>query len=484
MISAAHRRALEARIRPLGAARVREIVRHGGLSEALREWTRRALAEHHLVTVAHALAEALELDADADALEQLGLPVDLLACFPGWRAGSRAGFSPGAPTARLAPRGASTPIGRIRVQLSHQAVTVPCALLLVQGLLRALDPSVRLVVVAEPGVNLAGLWELLEELVADAVDRVQVVEMPTATVFAQDNARIARAPDGSPILLIPRSFGAWGVRREDALDPDAARAVFGRPVQRTRLHWEGGNVLSDDRTLLVGADTIAQNVSLLGLTPEEVIACLGADLGATPVVLGDVTEARWDLETEELRGSGQASFHIDLDVSLLGEVAPGGRRVALVADPARGLDLVDHVLSRRALLRGHALSPARVAAQLEAEFDAYARERHPRVLAYAAILEELGYEVVGMPDLRVSPRDNVFGLENLHFSYCNVLPALHRGRPAVHYLPWGIAALDRDARRQLEAAGVVPIPITRRALLANRLMMFSGGLHCVCGPLD
>ena len=158
--------------------------------------------------------------------------------------------------------------------------------------------------------------------------------------------------------------------------------------------------------------------------------------------------------------------------------------MALLADPARGIGLLPAVLDHRPLSAGQFLPPRRIRALLAAEYEAFARERHPQLLEMAASLEALGYEVWGLPDLRLDPRENVFGRVNLNFAFCNVLPGLNRGRPAVHYLPWGIRGLDDAAHARLASAGVQPIRVSESGALANALMLGWGGLHCVCGPLS
>ena len=102
-----------------------------------------------------------------------------------------------------------------------------------------------------------------------------------------------------------------------------------------------------------------------------------------------------------------------------------------------------------------------------------AARRHPQLLAYAATLEQLGYRVFGMPDLRIDPVENVFGSTNLDFGYCNVLPGLRRGRPAVR-CSWGIPAGSGRG---------CTIAIRRRRAgphcnpaVANALMLLHGGL--------
>jgi len=91
--------------------------------------------------------------------------------------------------------------------------------------------------------------------------------------------------------------------------------------------------------------------------------------------------------------------------------------------------------------------------------------------------------VVGVPDVRVAPGENVFGRVNLDFSYCNVLPGRWRDQPAVHYLPWGIRGLDNAADGCLRKARVEPVRLSVGGQLANAIMSLAGGLHCVCGSL-
>ena len=82
---------------------------------------------------------------------------------------------------------------------------------------------------------------------------------------------------------------------------------------------------------MVGADTITENVGRLGLTPAEVVRLLAAELGHEVVVLG-TPRGRFDHDLNRVEPSGQASYHVDLDVALLGRDGDG-RRTALVADP-------------------------------------------------------------------------------------------------------------------------------------------------------
>ncbi len=454
---------------------------HAGDFDRARAWCARALATTHLVAVASHLCRRHA--ATLEDLDALGFPTDLLAFFPGWRRGSRHGYIARGLGLRLAPAGAGHPLGSFRIQLSPFAQTIPYALCLLRDFLRRTDPGTRCTLVVEPGADVDALSSLIGEIAKSARDRVRIATARTQTVFARDNAAAMRDADGNPVLLLPRGFRHRDARARDEMAPADAERAFGLRAIRSPFYWEGGNVVYDDTRCLVGADTIVENMRRLGLTEDEVVHGLSATFGVDVTVLGEVDRARFDIDEDRFEESGQTSFHIDLDVALLGRFGRNRRPVALVADPSRGLDLLPAVLRHRPLFEDHFLSVRAARARIEAQYDAYARERHPRLLGYAATLESLGYRVVGMPDVRVDPKENVFRRVNLDFSYCNVLPGLHQARPAVHYLRWGIAALDASAEKQFRAAGVEPIAVSPRGRLANELMTLQGGLRCACGPL-
>jgi hypothetical protein len=452
-------------------------------ADLLNRWraaARQALARGHLVDVAAELA--VRRNWPLTALEALDVPVDLLDCFPAWRRGERTPFVPGSSGLGLAPAGAAVPLGTLRLQLSPAAGTIPYGLRLLRDLLHTLDPATQFVMVVEPGANLDALARLTDRLHASARSRVRFAPMRIITVFAQDNARAARDASGRPTLLVPRAFRAHDARAEDELDPAAAERAFGIPVRRSRLHWEGGNVVYDDDVCFIGVDTIAENVARLGLTHDEVIGLFEAEFGMPAATIGRQQAARFDIVEHRMAESGQASFHVDLDVAILGRFGRVPAPRAMVADAARGLDFVDDVLAVRRLVDGHFLPPRDIRRHLRAEYEGYAEARHPLLLEYASALEERGYRVVGVPDLRVDPKMDVFRRVNLDFGYCNVLPGLKGARPAVHYFVSGIRALDDDAARRIKLAGALPVPVSTPDL-ASALMLLCGGLHCCCGTV-
>jgi hypothetical protein len=457
------------------------LLEHADLLSRWRQAVQRALTTHHLVTVASDLYR--RLGWQPAALDALGVPVDLLTCFPEWRRASREPFVPGSSGLCLAPSGAAVPLGTLRLQLSPTRGTVPYALRLLRSLLRQLDPSTHFVVLVEPGADIGALARLALRFHPNAPSRVRFVPLHCISVFAQDNARATQDAAGHPVLMIPRAFRAGGARAEDELDPAAAQRAFDIPVRRSRLYWEGGNIVHDDTRCFVGVDTVAENAARLGLSHDEVVTLLAAEFGLPVAPLGRARSSRFDPTDDRRSSSGQSSFHLDLDLALLGRAGRARRPRALVADAARGLEFVDDVLGVRRLTEGHFLPPREIRRHLRAEYEASAEARHPLLLEYASDLAGHGYTVMGVPDLRIDPKMDVFRRVNLDFGFCNVLPGLHRGRPAVYHFISGVRVLDADARQRMRLARVEPVAVST-ADVASALMQLQGGLHCCCGSLS
>jgi hypothetical protein len=472
---------LRALRRQCGALACAELLTHAGAIARLLAWTRNALSSSHLVAVAHALHRTL--GAGVDDLRTLRVPVDILREFPAWRTGSRAGFRPVPLGVTPRPAGAREPLRAIRMHVAPADGMTPLALTILRGLLARLDGAVRFVLFVEPEVDLDRLQELARAYGAWDERRVRLVAVRSATLYSQDNARAAVDAHGFPVLQLPRAFRPELGRDEESMSASEAERALGVRVIQSRTYWEGGNVLHDETHCLVGADTIAENRVRLGLTTDEATRLLEADLGVAVHALGDASTARYDADRDGVAPSGQATFHIDLDVALLGRVGRGRRPVALLADPARGLRLLDGVLRDRRTTARHLIAPARIRRPLAAEYQASANERTPILAGYRKTLERLGYLVIGMPDLRLRREKSVFGETRLDFTYCNVLPGLNAKRATVHYLPWGIRALDRAAEARFRAAGVTPVAVSSDPAVAHALMRYSAGLHCFCGSL-
>ena len=328
--------------------------------------------------------------------------------FPDWRHGSRVPFRPPSTGLTIAPAGAGVQPGTIRLQLSPAPGSIPYSLLLLRGALTSFDRATRFVTIVEPGADLDALGRLVERFAPQARNRARFVPLACISVFAQDNALATRDGQGRPVLLGPRAFRANEARAEDALDPEEAGRALGVQVRRSRLHWEGGNIVHDDCASFVGVELARRELVAARLSPDEALGILGAELGVPVRPLGRLEQSRVDVIENRALSSGQASFHLDLDVALLGRFGRARRPRALVADGARGLDFVDDVLAVRRLVEGHFLPARDMRRHLRAEYEASASTRHPLLLEYASALEAHGYRVTAMPDLRIDPAHGCF----------------------------------------------------------------------------
>jgi hypothetical protein len=438
------------------------------------------LGRTHLVQVASVLARELHLGLDE--LRALRLPVDLLESFPHWRSGSTAGFRPPARRLLLAAEAAAQPIRALRLHIAPSSGGTPIVLTLLGDLARRLDPSTRLVTFVDPDADLSEIRRMARVAVKGS-RLVRFISADFGTIFARDNAMAARDARGHPVLFIPRTLRIAGDSDASPLDVRATERKLGVDVVRSGLYWHGGNILFDGITLAVGADTIAENVTRLGLSQSEVVDVFEAELGHEITVLGNPARRRFDHEHNRMRSSGQASYHLDLDVVLLGRTR-ARRPTALVADLRAGLTFLPGVLARHGSDASPYLASRRAMSLLATEYRLAARRQAPILAAYAEALAGRGYRVLRVPQLQTrATQEGPGGLLARDLVYCNALPGLNRGRPAVYYTPWKVPMLDAAAIRVFRSAGVRPVPISRTAYLASAMMDRAAGLRCFCGTL-
>jgi hypothetical protein len=433
----------------------------------------------HLTDVASTLVRELRLDPDD--LEALKIPVDLLDLFPEWRSGSRSGFAVPPSRLRLLPEAVSRPIHAVRLHVSTSAGSAPIAiaLTLMRDLQRAMDPGLHVVTLTDPNTDGVELGRFARVVVGRST-RVRFHTLRFASIYARDNAMAAHDSRGKPVLIVPRAFRTSTDAGVEPLDASAAKRQLGVRVVRSRLYWHGGNILCDGETLSVGADTVAENVTRLGLTRDEVVRILAAELGQPVTVLGDASCGRFDHDRNGMDRSGQASYHIDLDVALLGHTRATGP-AALVADLGLGLELLAPALDRTRAGPPY-LSSSKARGMIADEYRLAARRRGPILDEYSRSLIALGYRVTRVPQLQTrGTLEGLGGVPGQDFVYCNVLPGLNRGRESVHYTPWGVPRLDAAAERAFRSAGVRPVPVTRSGYLAAAMMDQSAGLRCFCG---
>lgn len=440
---------------------------------------RHALRRAHLVEVGHTLVKEMRLDRED--LQLLRVPVDVLDSFPHWRAGSRDGFTPRRLGLTLIPELPRQALRAIRLQLSTAVVEFPIGLTLLSTLGRQLDATTRIVVLVDPDADLHAMRRAARSALGQR-KRVRFVHAAFSTIFARDTALAAVDARGRPVLLVPREVRDPIGGDEQPLDGRVVRHALGIRVVSSRFHWKGGNILFDGESLAIGADAIAENMARLGLTADEVTRGLAAEFGMDLTVLGDPAAGRLDEDRASMARSGQASYHIDLDVALLGSNHRSDAPVALVADGQLGLELLPAVMAGNDLPLPRYLPASRGRELLMHEYRAATKLRAPLLRAYCDTLNRRGYRIVRVPELRTRElHGDVTGVQNV--IYCNVVPGLHRRRAAVHYLPWGIAAMDSAAERAYVEAGAKPVRLAGTAYLATAMMERAAGLRCFCGGM-
>ena len=320
-------------------------------------------------------------------------------------------------------------------------------------------------------------------------ERVRIVpSWYGSNLFAQDNGKTGALPDGRKALLIPGSRNRQA-EEKDLQEEIRAAEGFGIPALRSGLLWDGGNVLFDGTLALVGANTVAENMIRLEKGEDEVLALLEAEFGVGLTILGEVGEAVDILQAERAKEhparpaeAGQADFHIDLDVALLGPI--DGHPTAILADPRAGLSYLPAVLEKKELFEDHYLSPQDMKAIFRDDLQISVETREPRLAAYREILTNLGYRVVGVPDLRLMDERNHLGRVNTRFNYCNVLPGALESRPSAVLFSYGIEGLDEAVFQILRRLGVDPLPLSPDGVTPGELLSLGGGVHCLCSRLE
>lgn len=302
---------------------------------------------------------------------------------------------------------------------------------------------------------------------------VEVDPERTITVWPQDPF-VVLAGEDEPVLLQPARFERGG---DDRMAQALANAR-GWELRRSELLFEGGNLVSDERRIYIGAETIRRNAIERGESDLGIAARFEAELGREIWVVGPLP---------------QPVGHLDLVLTPLGDGA------VLLADPEWGADLAEgadpaHVREfereserqffghpwiealeqpdgkevRSPEIVGTTASVVDQSRTLASDFAQIARE-----------LETRGLRVERIPFLgpkRAAPNDGPGrrGPGYPVLSYNNVLLE-ERGGSRIVYLPlYGLPELDEAAANVWRELGYTPRPISGLATTA----MYGGSLRC------
>ncbi|MFA7481010.1 MAG: hypothetical protein WC314_10945 [Vulcanimicrobiota bacterium] len=455
-----------------------QMVQHTVQVEALRVGIHQNLQDRHLTRVLRDLfGQTRKLEPST--LQALNLSPEIVEAFPDWGVPENFQYRPPLEGLHLAPESCRHPCSVLRLQLGQDA-PVSIGLRILRALLQALPPSISFCILVKPGFDEKSTRNFLSRFPGYARDRISFFPHGHQTLFAQDNGRLATAPGGTRVLLTPGHLSAH--RPGDAL------LTGPLPLIRSRLHWEGGNLLCDGHFVFVGANAVAANMRGLGLTEAQVVSAFACEMGYPVQVLGDVSAARNAILKGE-RGlavahavdGGQADFHIDLDCCLLGEDEKKQPRVAL-ADPELGLDYLHSLLGLDHLFEGHSLDPTSARTLFRRSLEDSVARRTPLLAQYAEVFEKAGYRVVRIPDIRLVSDFNYLARVNTTFSYCNALPLSLEGRPTVALLACGFPHLEAEVERIYADLGVDVLKLGDRTM-AEDLLSMRGGLHCFCSAM-
>jgi len=326
--------------------------------------------------------------------------------------------------------------------------------------------------------------------------RVAFVELPAETditIWPQDPFVVLRDAEGRTRLLVSRRFERAGDRRMAY----AIAEQLGWDCRDSSLCFEGGNIVSDDEYVFIGANTVRYNAVLLNEPETSIVRRFEAELGRRVLVVGPMP---------------QPVGHIDMILT------PLGRRRLVLADPGWGAELAEQALrdvpekvtafERRCEqmyfghpaireLRdqaGHVLRPPPV---IGGAFKAVEDSRAiaPELDRLAERLGERGYRVFRMPMLYARPRNEPTSQPTPHprrvetrpadaglewklgypqLTYNNVLLEHTDGQWVVYLPQYGWAELDQAARRAWQELGYEVRPV--RGLTTSA--MYGGSLRC------
>lgn len=286
-------------------------------------------------------------------------------------------------------------------------------------------------------------FEEFQRIVGEVDCRIRpVIVRHSVTAWSRDRwvVRPGRTPGEPMVLIRPRAeAGAdtWPARRGDEQVATDLAARAGDPcvVQTSRLLFDAGDLLADDRHVFVTRAVLQWNMGSVVTDEARLLAMLTQMLGRPAVLLGDGPD-----------------HHAGMFMMSIGD------GVALVGDPGMGLELLGRSPPPPNLPGGVDASAA-----TQAQFDSVAWR-----------LEGLGYRVRRVPTL-------VGSGTKAYVTYVNVLMDVDAAGRRIVYMPVyrGVDALNAAARSAWEAEGFAVREIDCTAVYPH-----FGTLHCLVNVLQ
>lgn len=315
----------------------------------------------------------------------------------------------------------------------------------------------------------------------DRPGRVRFLDLPyesPITIWTQDPFLVLTGPGDEITLLTSKTFE----RADDRLMADVIAREGGYRVQPSGLLFEGGNIVSDEAHILIGANTIRHNAVALDVPDAEVVLRFEEELGRRVLVIGPFP---------------QPIAHIDMAITPLGD-----GRIA-VADSAAGAAIAERALKdnpasvaaferwceehffgdpaiRELTGAGGPLTAPNVTGRT-AEMIAKSKEVAPVLDGVAASLERYGYRVVRVPLLFGGPEaePKAGDAERMRaaypmLTYNNVIVEADGAGRRVYLPRYGWPAMDDAAREAWAALGFAVRQIDGLTISA----MYGGALRC------
>ncbi|MEM0996721.1 MAG: hypothetical protein AAGN35_06570 [Bacteroidota bacterium] len=318
-----------------------------------------------------------------------------------------------------------------------------------------------------------------EDLVGDLMEALQRGIPINHSEWAQDPFCVLARENCDSVFLQPL-FSRRYMDKFISLDL-ASRRELSMLVRPTDLLLEGGNMLAGDGYMLIGKDTLAQNVlrhlerNRIERADQDLVAAIEARfreaLGVETIWVGfDRAHPNWQRETDQ---TFQPAFHLDLFLTLGGKDSDG-RRIILVGDPT----LAENML-REAGIRPERIRISRAAKDQFARLDEF-WERYT------------GQRPAHWPEFKIV-KVPLYIDRNIPMPFNNGIVETWKGE-RIAYLPEYEVTAEADRYERLNPIFSVLKPPVEALLLAHgfdrirwvgpgnhfrNLALMRGSLHCI-----
>lgn len=361
---------------------------------------------------------------------------------------------------------------------------------LISNIVNALPPRVSVII----SVNDKEAFTVASNPWPERVSFLELSSDKDFTIWPQDPFVVVQDKHGQSTLVQSLRFE----RADDWMLAQAASEHMGWKHRSSTLLFEGGNIVSGERHLFIGANTIRFNAVELNKSDLQVMQMFERELGRPALVLGPVP---------------QPVGHIDMILTPLGEGE------LMLADPAWGARLakkqlkdspetvlafeqlcIDYFFGTRSVSsikdsEGKVIMPPDITGMTE-----NAVERTDSISDQLdRIAEEMtgyGYRVHRIPFLYAAPDYSMVndtgdsqsdddqtplpGPGYPYLTYNNVLLERVDGRRTVYLPQYGWPAFDDQARTVWEETGFDVVPVKGLAITA----MYGGSLRCCVKVLE